>query len=283
METVLVTGATGNVGREVVNALVGKAQVRAAVLPSELYRMPAQADVTYTAFDFLNPASFAPALAGVTRLFLLRPPALANARQHFAPIIEAAKAAGVRHIVFLSLMGVERNPFVPHHAIEMLLRASGMTWTFLRASFFMQNLSTTHRDEIRNRHELFIPAGKSRTSFVDTRDIGAVAARVLMEEGHSYQCYTLTGSEALTYREVADTFSSELGVQVRYANPSLWAFIRYQRERKTPWVYTLVMAMLYSMTRTGTASLVSDDCARLLGKAPIALREYVHEYRQNWT
>ncbi|MCU0513280.1 MAG: SDR family oxidoreductase [Anaerolineae bacterium] len=290
-ETILITGAGGNVGREVVLALAAPpgpatatatATVKAALLPELVTAWAPLPGVTPVAFDFLQPATFAGALAGVQRVFLLRPPALADARRHFAPFIQAARAAGVRQVVFLSLVGVDRQPFVPHYQIERLLRDSGMGWTFLRASFFMQNLNTTHRDEIRRRHELYIPAGRSRTSFIDTRDIGAVAARVLTESGHEGRAYTLTGSEALNYDQVADIFSAELGFTVRYASPSLAAFVRSQRQQGTPWGYTLIMALLYTLTRLGTASVVSPDAAQLLQRAPRTLRQYVQDYRQAW-
>jgi uncharacterized protein YbjT (DUF2867 family) len=110
--------------------------------------------------DFARPASWPAALAGVDRLFLLRPPAIANARRYIYPVIDAARAAGVERIVFLSLLGAEKNPVVPHASVEKHLRRAGVPWTFLRPSFFMQNLSTTHRTDLEERDELYLPAGR---------------------------------------------------------------------------------------------------------------------------
>ena len=106
--------------------------------------------VTVVPFDFERAETHAPALAGVEAVFLVRPPDLADTRRSFAPFIGAAEASGVGRVVFLSLQGAERIGVVPHRRIERRLARSRLVWTFLRAGFFMQNLSTFHRDEIRD-------------------------------------------------------------------------------------------------------------------------------------
>lgn len=124
------------------------------------------------------------AFDGVDRLFLVRPPAISDTRRHVNPAIDAARPAGVRHVVLLSLLGAEKNPILPHRRIEQHLEAAGPAWTFLRAGFVMQNLSTTHRPEIRDEGVIAVPAGRGKTSFVDARDIAAAGAIVLAEPGH---------------------------------------------------------------------------------------------------
>jgi uncharacterized protein YbjT (DUF2867 family) len=283
MSAILVTGATGNVGSAVVQHLLQRgAKVRAAVLNPETDRKLLPEEVEIVRFDFEDATTYEAAFSGVERLFLMRPPALANVKKQIAPAIEAAKAAGVNHIVFLSLVGVEKNSVVPHYKIEKLLESSGIAWTFLRASFFMQNMNTTHRKEIAERHEIAVPVGHSKTSFIDARDIGAVAAKALTEAGHENRAYTLTGGEALTYDEVAQTFSSVLGKRIQFTNPSILKFIQQQRKTGTPWNFTMVMAMLYTMTRFGTADLVTREVESLLGRKPITLRQYVEDYREVW-
>lgn len=285
MLKILVTGATGNVGREVINLLSNdNCDVYAAV------RNPEKACATFNSsggrrincveFDFTNPSTFASAFEGVNKLFLVRPPALANVRKQIAPALEAAKSAGVEHIVFLSLLGAERNRIVPHARIERYINKLNIPATFLRAGFFMQNLSTVHRDEIR-RGELFIPAGNGKTSFIDVRDIAAVAARALLEDGHSGKAYALTGKEALTYYEVAEIFTSVLGKPVRYTNPSIFKFIRV-RARELPIDFVLVMAGIYTTTRLELAGNITEDVEQLLNRAPITIQQFVEDYKQLW-
>ncbi len=125
-------------------------------------------------FDFHDPSGFAGALRGVDRVFLLRPPQFAKIRRDFEPFLLTVLQAEVERVVFLSVRRAERNPLLPHRRIEKLLELSGLAWTHLRPNDWMQNFATVHRDDIR-RGELWAPAGKGRTSFVDARDVAEAA------------------------------------------------------------------------------------------------------------
>ncbi len=282
MRAILVTGATGNVGSEVLRLLRDRGQpVRAAL------RHPATAGVADDAvesvrFDFGRPETYGAALRDVDKLFLVRPPDLADTRKYFDPFIAAARDAGVGHVVFLSLLGAERIRVVPHRRIERSLEASGMAWTFLRASFFMQNLSTVHRAEIRERGEIFVPAGRGRTSFIDGRDIAAAAAKALTESGHEGRAYPLTGGEALDYYQVARVFTEVLGKRIVYANPSAPRFAARMRGRGHPPGLVLVMMGIYLTARLGLAAMVTGDTATLLGRAPTTMREFAADYKACW-
>lgn len=280
---ILVTGASGNVGGEIVRLLsAGGFAVRAADRRVAKQSAEPARGVEAVAFDFSRPETFTPAFAGVERMFLMRPPAISNVRRFIFPAIDAAKQAGVKHIVFLSLIGVEKNRIVPHYKIEQHILASGLDYTFLRASFFMQNLNTTHRREIRERSEIFVPAGRGKTSFIDVRDIAAVAALALTEAGHAGQAYDLTGGEALDYDQVARLFSQALGRTIIYRRPSLLQFLRRQRESGVPSSMALVMAGIYTTARLGLAGRLAEDTRRLLGRAPIRLKDYIDDYKASW-
>ena len=234
----------------------------------------------YVPFDFSKPETY-DAFTGVKTMFLMRPPAVADAGKLNAAV-DAAKAAGVQHVVFLSLQGVEKNPVVPHAKTEKYLKSSGLTYTFLRASFFMQNLDTTHQKDIAEYGEIFVPAGRGRTSFIDVRDIAAVAVEALTEAGHENRAYELTGADALDYFQVADIFTDVLGKRVTYPNPSPWRFWRRMRRRGLEAPFILVMVGLYTVCRFGLASKVTQDTARLLGREPRSVRQYVEDYRESW-
>ena len=283
MGDVLVTGATGNVGSEVVRGLRDLGfPVRAAVRRPERADKDSDRLVEYVPFDFGRPETHAPALRGVEKVFLVRPPQISNTRKYVNPFIDAAKRAGVRHIVFLSLLGAEKNPVVPHRRIEDHLRSSGVPFTFLRPSFFMQNLSTVHRDDIRDRGEIFVPAGKGTTSFIDARDVAAVAVKTLTEPGHEGEAYPLTGAEALDYHRVADVFTEVLGRRVIYPNPSVFRFNQRMLAKGAPLPFALVMTAIYTTARLGLAGAVTPDTARLLGRPPITVREFVRDYHECW-
>ncbi len=280
-DTILVTGATGNVGAALIAQLRGgDRRIVAAVRDVDRARTQLGAAIEYAPFDFARPETFG-AFDGAGSLFLVRPPEIADVRGTIAPAIDAARRAGVRHVVFLSILGVERNPIVPHHRIEATLRESGMAWTFLRASYFMQNLDTVHREDVR-RGAIVVPAGAGKTSFIDARDVAAVGALALTEAGHEGRGYPLTGARALGYAEVARQFTAVLGRPVVYRDPSPLAYARHMRAQGHPWAFIGVTLALYTVARLGLAATVTPDAARLLGRPPRSLRQYIEDYRRSW-
>lgn len=278
---ILVTGAGGTVGREVARRLAGRAPVRLGFRdPGRAGALPEGAETAR--FDFLDPSCFADALRGVRRVFLLRPPQLARPRRDFGPFLSAMQGFGVEGVAFLSVRGAEGNPLLPHRGIERMLEASGLAWTHLRPNDFMQNFATVHRDSIRDRGEIWAPAGSGRTSFVDVRDVAEAAARVLTEPGHERRAYTLTGPDALDMWEAATVFSEVLGRRVVYRNPGVLAFLRHVRASGRPVSLGLVMTGVYTMARLGWAAGVSPELGRLIGRPPTGLRGFVEDHARLW-
>lgn len=240
-------------------------------------------DVRMTRFDFEDPGTFSSALQGIDRFFLVRPPAISNVRKYIRPVIEQAVVSDVSHIVFLSLQGVEENPVVPHHRIEKYIVESGISYTFLRPSFFMQNLSTTHREEIRERDELFIPAGSRRFNFIDVRDIGEAAALVLSHpERHENQKYELTGPRNYDFFEIARILSEVLERTIEYMDPSALGFLRRKRQEGYPLMHITVMILLYRAGQNGGEPRITDTIGQLLGRAPISFQTFAEDYRHRW-
>jgi uncharacterized protein YbjT (DUF2867 family) len=280
--TILVTGATGTVGSAVVAALTdADAIVRAGVRTPDDGRSRVPEADEYVRFDFEKPETWGRAFEGATRLFLLIPPGEASV-DRVTDAADAAVRSGVDHAAFLSVLGAGRNPLLPHRRVERHLEGSDAGATFLRASYFMQNLAEVHAEEIRTRGEIFVPAGDGRTSFVDARDVGAVAAAALVDGGRGTRAYDLTGPEALTYGEVAAIFTEVLGRPVEYADPSVVEFVRWTRARGEPLRFALAMVGIYATARFGFAGRVTNDVARALGRPPISMREFVADYREMW-
>jgi uncharacterized protein YbjT (DUF2867 family) len=278
---ILVTGATGNVGREVVKGLVAAgASVRAAATNPERAKSVLPSGAAVVRFDFTDSSSFHDALEGVERVFLVRPPQMSNAKA-FKPFLETARASGVEQIVFLSLLGAEKTRVVPHRGIEDAILGLGLPHVFLRPSFFMQNLSGEHRDDIRSRDRIAVPAGNGKTSFIDARDIAAVGVHSLMS-GETGVAHDLTGSEALTYAQVADLFTEVLGRPIRYTHPNILQFALSERSHGVPWGFIAVMVGIYGVAYFGGAGRVTDDVHRILGRDPITVQQFIQDYRQVW-
>lgn len=281
-DEVLVVGATGNLGRAVATELFARGlAVRAGDIdPSRVAdRLP---DSTAIHLDVTDPATFGPALAGVRRMFLLRPPAIARVGPTINSFLDAAVDAGVEHVVFSSVAGADTNRIVPHHRIERHLVASGLGWTILRPGFFAQNLAGPYRHDLL-RGVLTVPAAEGRVAFLDVRDLGELAAAILAEPaGQQGQAYTLTGPEALTFAEVAALLTGELGRQVTYRPATTIGYLRHLAGQRLPVPQRIVQTLLHLGLRRGDAAEVDPTLQRLLGRAPRGMATYVHDHRHLW-
>lgn len=280
---VLVTGATGNVGSAVVASLrAAGLPLRAAGQSPERVRA-VLGDVDAVALDLRRREGFAAAVRGARGLFLLRPPAIADVRTSLLPLVDEARAAGVRHVVFLSVAGAGTNRLIPHHTVEQHLQAGPRGWTLLRPGFFAQNLGDAYRDDVRHDGRLYVPAGRGRVAFVDVRDVGDLAAAIFLDPAaHDGQAYTLTGPEAVTFAEAAALLSEALGRPIRYQPASVLGYARHLRRRGMPLAQIAVQAVLHVGLRFGQAARVDATLARLLGRAPRTLRAYIQDHAALW-
>ncbi len=146
----------------------------------------------------------------------------------------------------------------------------------------MQNLNTTHLKEIRDECRIFVPAGNGKTSFIDIRDIAAVAVQALTGQGHENKAYDLTGSEALSYEQVAALMTEIWGTPIRYDNPTSAEFKNYWRNQGLPSDQINVMTGIYFTAKIGFAKKVTTDLERLIGRKPITIRQYIHDNRNEF-
>ena len=272
---ILITGATGRIGSELVarlDAVNTRSRIlvrnpdRAAGLPSSAERMIGDLD---------KPATLTPALDGVERLFLLTP---GIGTGQAANAISAAQSAGVRHIVLLSSIWVMGDP-VPamgrwHDEREKLLRASGIPATILRPGGFMTNV-LEWVPPIHNGGFVLDATGPGRSALIDPGDIAAVAALVLTEDGHAEQTYTLTGDEPLTVAEQVRIIADAIGrdIDVRAAtSPDEIVASRYPDGAPKPLADAILAAA--AIMRADTTGIRTDTVQRLLGRAPRSFADW---------
>jgi uncharacterized protein YbjT (DUF2867 family) len=276
---VLVTGASGNVGSYAVKELLkmGEKIVAAGTNTKKLKKMFGD-KVEIVEFDFTKERTFMAALKDVDRVFLMRPPHLGKP-QDLYPFIDAMKSSNIALVSFLSLMGVENNTIPPHHKIEKYIESLGIPYAHIRPGFFMQNISGIHSKEIKEQDKIFVPAGKSKTSFIDAADIGVSIATLLHEpEKYRNTAHTITGPEALDYYQVAEILSKLTGRKIKYDKPGYFKYrSHYIKTRGLDKKYVNVTVALYFMTRMGTAKEVTEGFYRLTGKRPRTFEEFARK------
>src|SRR6266496_4936183 len=280
-KTVLVTGATGTVGRNVAKLLSKKgAAVRAGVRDQAKARKQFGADIALATFDFEAAASFPGALKDVEKVFLLPPP-MPNQVEVANAFVDAAKRAGVRHIVKLSAIGADASPPYTfgkwHAANEQHIRESGLAFTFLRPNSFMQNFITYFppRDGA-----IYLPWGTGTASFVDTRDVGSVAAEVLTSDGHEEKTYTLTGPAALGIADVARILSEAAGREFKYVDIPEGAARDGMLQAGMPkWLVEAVMD-LHAVNKQNRWSAVTADIEKVAGNPPTDFAQFARDHAE---
>ncbi len=283
-QRILVTGATGNVGREVVRALRARGvAVRAAVSSVASAEKLWGGEVEAVRFDFRQPATWADAVEGCTGVFLLRPPPIADVEKTLNPFVDFAREKKAVHVVFLSVAGAGENKIIPHHKVEVHLKASEAPYTLLRPGFFAQNLQDAYLRDIREEDRLYVPAGKGRAAFVDLYDVAEVAAEAFVApEKHTNKAYTLTGPEAIGFDDVAGILCDVLGRSIRYQPAWVVGYLRHLRRRGLPWGQCIVQTILHVGLRFGQAERVDPTMEALLGRRGRTMRMYVEANQELW-
>ena len=280
MKNILITGATGNVGFEVIKSLQKYNKIDKIIAGvRDLAKDKAKFEglnIEFLAFDFANPATYQNALKNIDSLFLLRPPQLSEVGKYFEPFIKTAQECGVKHIVFLSVQGVEKSSIIPHHKIEKLIVESKIPFSFLRPAYFMQNFSTTLRQDLVTKNLIFLPAGNAKFTLIDVEDIGKVAAKILTNPTeYLNKSYELTCHEKLDFQEMADKLSTGLGKKITYESPNLWKFYFQKRREKVTSGFILVLIMLHYLPRFQKVPDNTDWVEKITGEKPKNFDEFV--------
>jgi uncharacterized protein YbjT (DUF2867 family) len=195
-------------------------------------------------------------------------------------LVAAAKSAGVKHIVKISTQGADEDSTSPHGAVEKSIRDSGLTYTILRPNFYMQNYTVQQAGSIKHQGAFYEPADEGKSSFIDTRDIAAVAVKALTEKGHEGKSYVLTGGQALDRHEVAAAISAAIGKPVKFVNVDD-AGLR-QAMADAPPKLTELMSVLMGYVRANYTGAISPDVEKLLGRKPTTFAQFAKDHVSAW-
>jgi uncharacterized protein YbjT (DUF2867 family) len=256
-----------------------KAPFRGAYFSNKQAEAARARGIEAVTIDYNRCETLRAAFQGCDKLFLLGPNALNQSElEHNA--VEAAKAAGVRHIVKQSVMGAVEESYSLakiHRPVEKAIESSGLAWTFLRPNSFMQNAITFMGKTIRAESAFYSASGQARISHVDVRDIAAVAVRALTEPDHEGRAYTLTGPQALTYDEFADELSKALGRPISHITLAPLDLKNDMLAEGMPEAIADRMLDLERYFREGRASRITRDIKEVTGRGPRRFADYVRE------
>ena len=276
---ICITGASGTVSSEVIRQLESQVPFRAAYFSNTAAEKARARGIDAVVIDYNQPNTLRAAFQGCETLFLLGPNAL-NQIELELNAVEAAKAAGVRHIVKQSVMGAPEESFSLaniHRPVETAIEESGLAWTFVRPNSFIQNTVTFMAPTIRAEGAFYSATGQARISHVDVRDIAAVVVTALTRRGHERRSYTLTGPEALSYDDIAGELSSALGRHIRHINLSSSDLKAAMLSEGMPEAIADRMLDLERYFREDRASRVTDDVRQVLGREPRRFAAYARE------
>jgi len=283
-ENILVTGATGKVGRELVPRLLeAGAGVMAGTRSPQRARSLFADDVTVVELDYHRAETWDGAVHWADRVFLVPAPFDPRAYETLVPFLDWAVQSGTEHMVLLTAMTVERLDELALRKVEDHVRETGCEHTFLRPNWLMQNFSQGYVWECIDRDGSFaIPAGEGEVSFVDARDVADVAARFLTSDGHRGTARVLTGPDALDHFEAAGILSEAAGrpIEYRAVEDDVMRTILLERGRSE--AEAEVILNLYRSMRDGWRSPVTDDVEEILGRPPRSFREFAEEHGEVW-
>lgn len=281
---ILVAGSTGTNGSLLIEELVAAgAPVRAMVRAPEKASSVERDGVEAVVVDFDSPETLEAAMEGVDRAFLVAPadPRQAEWENNF---VDAAKRAGLRHVVKLSVLGADAGAPVRfgrvHAEAERHLEESGMPYTILRPTGFMQN-TLAYAGSVASEGRFYAPLADAPVAWIDVRDIAAVAARVLTEDGHEGKVYELTGPEAISNREIAEKLSGAVGEPVEHVEVS------YEQARETmvgaglpEWLADGLIELNKEVYEPGYAASVTDGVEEALGRRPRTFDEFARDHAE---
>ena len=276
MSRILVVGASGTVGSELSRLLTaqGETVIKATSRP------PTATDQVQV--DLVSQVGLKAAFQGIDRAFLLAPPGHANQEALLAPLIEEAKARGLKKVVLMTAMGANADENAPMRKAERRLETSGLAWNIIRPNWFMQNFNSFWLHGIQTAGQIFLPVGAAKGSFIDARDIAAVAARLLTSEAFANRDFDLTGARALDHAEVAAILSRATGRTIGFTDITPEAMLQGLKGAGLPEDYAAFLVLILGFFKAGHSERTTDAVLQITGRPPRTIEQYAADHRASW-
>jgi NAD(P)H dehydrogenase (quinone) len=278
---ILVTGATGGLGHETIDALLTATpatEIAALVRDVRKATDLAQRGVDVRQADYFDYPALVQAFQGVEKVLLVSAVAFTDRVSQHRNVIDAAKEARVKHLFYTSIQ--RSSDFVMPQvtesdlATEAYLKASGLAYTILHNGYYFEGIGYLIGIEV-PQSEIRVPAGEGKIAFVKRTELAATTAALLTSEGHENQSYTLTGSEAYSFHDVARELSALAGRPITYQSSEPAPFIAQKVAAGFPDFVATFFAQWGDAAEHGMLAGTDDTVERLLGHKPMSLREYL--------
>jgi len=276
MSRILVVGASGTVGSELARLLAAQGET----VVKATSRKPSAADQVQ--LDLVSHAGLKAAFEGIDRAFFLSPPGHVDAERLLAPLIDEAKARDLKKVVLMTAMGANADENAPLRKVERRLQATGLAHNIIRPNWFMQNFNTFWLHGIQTAGQIFLPVGAAKGSFIDARDIAAVAARLLTSDTFANRDFDLTGPRALDHAEVAAILSHATGKAIGFTDITPDAMLQGLLSAGLPREYAAFLVHILGYFKAGYAERTTDAVQQVTGRAPRTIEQYAQDYRASW-
>ena len=276
MKPILVVGANGTVASEVVRLL----RARGQEVLAGTSRAPTRPDQVQ--LDLVRGTGVAEAVARASAAFVFAPPGHVDQHALIAPFVDQAKRHGLRKVVLMSAMGADADANAPLRRAELHLEQSGLRWNTIRPNWFMQNFHTFWLTGIREQGKILLPVGNAKGSFIDARDIAAVATELLLRSDRDDRAFDLTGSEALDHDQVAVLLSRAAGRTITYQDIPPAAMRDGLLAAGLPAAYAEFLLVILGFFKAGYSERITDAVQTVTGRPPIRFAQYAQDHRAHW-
>lgn len=276
-DLILVVGASGTVGTELVS-LLKKQGVRVRATTSK--KVKASDELVH--MNLVTGEGIRDGFEGVDKAFFLTPPGYADQHALFSPLIQEAKRRGLKKVVMMTVIGADKDESSAFRRAEIELEKSGLNYNILRPNWFLQNFNSFWLQGIQEQGKLFLPAGQAKVSFIDARDISAVAARLLTSDMFDRQNFDLTGAQAVDHAEAAQALQKVSGREIAYQEIAPTEFKQALVKAGLPEDYVDYLVKIFGFLREGKSARTTSAIQDITGVKPRTLEQYANDYKQNW-
>jgi len=287
MSSILITGATGQLGKATIDFLIQKGiaanQISALARSGEKAADLSAKGIKIKIGDYLDYSSLVAAFNGVEKLFFISGSELGTRVEQHRNAINAAKEAGVKHIIYTSGFRKNETDTSPvaflirqHSETEKFIRASGISYTFLLNGLYADVLPGFLGENVLETG-VFLPAGNGKAAFTVRLDIAEAAANILVTTGHENKEYVFTNTENTGLNEIASFLGELSGKQVRYLNPSKAEYLETVMKAGLPQEYAEMIVSFSEAIEQGEFEAEDTDLERLLGRKPTSIFNYLKQ------